>query len=140
MFTKQQTFDTVAVHLVQQGEPSILRGSKSPRYYLEREGKVLRCAIGCLIPGDSYHAFVEGKTVGTLLKSEQLADLQPVRKVLAQHDERLLVRLQCAHDSQVAAVGSDAEWLRECVAELRGIAKLRGLSTEALDAALEARS
>ncbi len=61
----QDIFDTVAVHLIEQGEPSVdATGSCQYRDGVGANGKMLMCAIGCLIPDEMYDKVrMEGKPI-----------------------------------------------------------------------------
>lgn len=60
--TKQEIYTTVVQHLRKQGEKS---GETSPtcRYRLEKNGRVLQCAIGCLIPDEYYDPEMEDSKI-----------------------------------------------------------------------------
>jgi len=60
---KQKTFNTIARHLLAQKRKS-MTPMEDCRYRMElRSDKVLKCAIGCLIPDDKYRPSLEGKAV-----------------------------------------------------------------------------
>lgn len=70
MMTKQEIFDKVACHLLRQNKRSVLihlGGISEICAYRSREG--LSCAIGCLIPDESYHPSMEGKNVYLISKT-----------------------------------------------------------------------
>lgn len=59
---KQQIFDTVATHLLDQGKPA-LDAEGFCRYRTESG---LMCAVGCLIPDEKYTPKIEGIPVGNI--------------------------------------------------------------------------
>lgn len=89
MFTLQETFDTVARHLLTQKARSFnVEGSCK---YRSESG--LKCAIGCLIPDEEYSPNIESASVARLLRS---AITPPSLRL---HDEDLLTKLQSLHDN-----------------------------------------
>jgi hypothetical protein len=61
----QQVFDKVLTHLRKQGQPSI--GPLGCLYRTEQKGKVLKCAVGCLIPKKDYQKLFEDNPVRDLI-------------------------------------------------------------------------
>lgn len=55
---KQEVFDKVAAHLLQQKEKSMTMGR-----CMYRSANGLKCAIGCLIPDDLYESSIENTPV-----------------------------------------------------------------------------
>jgi hypothetical protein len=109
MPTKQETFDTVARHLLTQGEKSEIDGVGCA--YFGQEGR--RCAAGVLIPEDKYDPEFEGEQLyhGASGQPENEAS-----KVIyeAGHDLSLCQDLQFVHDSEdvcnwIRMLGSLAE-------------------------------
>lgn len=95
--TPQQVFDQVALHLLTQGQPSIVKEPVDPEEssYIGcayRGPNGLMCAAGCLVSDDEYRAGMEGKAWGALAQYgtcgvpkvhlSLIADLQRV------HDDR----------------------------------------------------
>lgn len=86
--TDQQIFDTVARHIMAQGEPAISQLTGKCAYLTPRGHK---CAIGCLIPPEDYDAKFEDKGI-----------TNPVfNPLIRKHrwNVSLLADLQGAHDS-----------------------------------------
>lgn len=54
----QQVFDKVVTHLLTQNERSVL-GEKCA-YRVHKDGKTLKCAVGCLINSRFYNSLLEG--------------------------------------------------------------------------------
>jgi hypothetical protein len=123
--TKQEIFDKVAKHLLTQNEAAIVEPSsfaKLPRcrYRLEKDGKVLKCAIGCLIPDELYHEGLEGPLNGLLGSNGLLPFLD------SDHD--FLRTLQGIHDDREVV-----DW-KNCLA---AVAKNHFLNPTVLDLPLE---
>lgn len=97
MRTAQQLFDTVVIHLRNQGQKSHImedpQGKWYGCYYRSPEGH--KCAIGCLIPDADYSPEFEEKNLDKLLDQKLL----PARthNELSKHRE-LLKALQFTHD------------------------------------------
>lgn len=64
--TNQEIFDKTVAHLRAQGEKAVLPNGQCC-YRTEKDGKVLKCALGCHIPDDKYQFKFEGValTVGS---------------------------------------------------------------------------
>lgn len=110
MPTKQETFDTVAKHLLTQGERS--ESSFGCAY---RGDGGLKCAVGVLIPEERYYPDMEGASV-----SNTPFILNGVAKLMRRlgHDLALLGELQRVHDEH-----EPDDW-REC---LEAVAREHGL-------------
>lgn len=98
--TNQEIFSKVATHLLTQNEKAQAPrgiGEMQCRYRVEdASGKVLRCAVGCLIPDAHYTNNIEGEAAGPETW-RLLAQVFGVPKL--QHlTVRLLTDLQCIHD------------------------------------------
>lgn len=128
----QEIFDESARGLIAQGEPSFRNGKCY--YRLETEdGRVLRCAIGQLVPDSMYvrrwdeHA--AGLTVAALPSvlyhlNVSVAFLESLQ---AAHDI-------AAHDIAAAlARGRECRWLEELRHRMRTVADVWGLSAAVLD-------
>ncbi len=85
MFSKQETFDQVAAHLLAQNKRA--EDTNSCRYRL---GK-LKCAAGCLIPDDEYDKEYERSSVMTLCNTYQW-------DTFFGHDIFIVTDLQMIHD------------------------------------------
>lgn len=127
MLNAQQIFDKVARHLFTQGRPAKDLGT-----CLYRTNEGLSCAVGCLIPDESYDASFDDDSVsGTAITAavgnpkflQALAD----GGVDAIKHFDLLRSLQDVHDS-MDTYGTI--WLRE---RLEGVAQNHGLSHQILD-------
>lgn len=87
--TEQEVFDYVLDFLLEQGESS-REDALTCKYRLEKEGRILKCAAGCLIKDENYTSEIEGKswiTVGL-----------PAKVGIFNH-ERIIYRMQQAHDA-----------------------------------------
>lgn len=118
-------FTIVASHLFNQGRPAISNRGKC-FYRLQEEGKVLKCAVGCLIPDSDYSKEFETKDIVVLmphLPPSLRAELTPVKAIL--HD------LQLVHD--LGTSWTDEETLR---GKLLNVAKAFGLEVEGFLATL----
>lgn len=89
---RQDVFNTVAEHLIQQGEESMSYAGKCA--YRGRNGTM--CAIGCLIPDSAYELSIENKTA----KSVEVQETLPFR-VASVADSDFLHDLQLAHDCKL---------------------------------------
>ncbi len=67
MLTKQEIFDKVATHLLTQGERAWSNELGGCAY---RGIGGLRCAVGCLIPDESYDLMFEGHSPGFGMEKE----------------------------------------------------------------------
>ncbi len=93
--TSQTAFNKIANHLIEQGCPA-LDDCKCKYRLTLLEGKILKCAIGCLIPDNLYHPDMEGKRVGTLFGT-----YPKLKELLNQVKYQLLFDLQDVHDSGI---------------------------------------
>jgi hypothetical protein len=125
---KQELFDKVAVHLINQGKKS--SNYEGCRY---RHGE-LRCAIGCLIPDDVYTSKLEGQDINCVLAYANSEDPDTVK--MARFFKKLLptkalrglaLELQWIHDT-----GLSNDWY----ADLLESAVENRLSTKKLKAAM----
>lgn len=114
MFTSQEIFDKVAVHLLTQKERSYRKpisldvvGLASGCLY---RFNGLKCAVGCLIPDEFYQESIETKTVTDLLDHGFLPE------VSYQH-VKLLQKLQRLHDND--PIGSWKDMLKDCANQYR---------------------
>jgi hypothetical protein len=96
--TPQEKFDRATLGVLEQGEISI--GLDGQCFYrLKREnGRVLKCAVGHIIPDDVYIPQMETYSVGRLLSERWVP--KECKKFLRE-DASLLTDLQFAHDSVV---------------------------------------
>lgn len=98
--TIQETFDTVARHLLRQSAKSVFNyvyGETSCAY---RGDNGLRCAAGCLIPDSEYSKSIEGSTVYPVMDKLGRTDFFG-------HDRFLVRRLQVCHDSKPVSLWKD---------------------------------
>lgn len=115
MPTNQETFDTVARHLLTQAEKAIRTGTLDECAY--RGDRGLRCAVGCLLPDDLYDPSMEGQSC---FKG---SDVGAIMQRLG-YDPGLLELLQAIHDSRSVAGWPDAlgdlaarKWLSAAVVD-----------------------
>ncbi len=117
--TKQEIFDTVALHLIKQGKKSVNDIGRC----LYRSPEGLKCAIGCLIPDEVYQRSMEGHGVSRLLGNyDSLKFLWPF--------DAILNDIQRVHDNTYS---EGQIWTDAVVLRLRKIAEKYNLSTTMLD-------
>lgn len=115
--TKQETYDTVIGHLLDQGEPS--RGADGECYYLGPRG--LRCAAGAIV------------NAGDEVKEGEAVDSRRNKSIFQGRVENvsLLSELQALHDS--LGVSSDGKFvLKKLIERADKIGKEWGLGTDIL--------
>jgi len=114
MPTKQETFDTVARHLLTQKAQSLLDDVGKTCAYRGTNG--LKCAVGALLPDELYHPSLEGTAAAS----------RPVRPLLEQlgHCPLLCEELQSIHDNF-----EPANWPER----LETLAVEHGISTAVID-------
>lgn len=119
MPTKQETFDTVAKHLLKQGREAT--NEEGECKYLTKDG--LMCAAGCLIPRDKYKESFEGHIIGEYYDGE--FDFSPAELLKSLgHDISLVIELQWVHDCKPLS-----HWPTNLVS----LAKEHGLSHKVVD-------
>lgn len=118
MKTNQEVFNQVVAHLAEQQEKSYLHLDAvnsvcAYRDGIGKNGKVLTCAIGCLIPADFYDSGMELAGLGSGLvgnyadmEEDQIARIKALSLALlrsgisrAKNSRRLLQALQSFHDN-----------------------------------------
>lgn len=124
MPTLQETFNTVALHLLTQNARSVRictddeddEAAPDGSTCLYRSHDGLKCAVGILIPDELYSRSMEGNA----------CEFDPVLPVLQRlgHDPDLCARLQQVHDSYFPS-----EWYRQ----LLDVARTCNLSTDAME-------
>lgn len=87
----QEIFDTVAHHLLTQGEQS-LGGTVDGCAYRGDDGR--KCAVGCLIPDELYSPHMEGKTI----MGEEVYTVLQELGLMDGNKGKLLGDLQFLHD------------------------------------------
>ncbi len=93
---RQEIFDRVAKHLLEQGKQSYCKETDMCMY-LNPEG--LKCAVGCLISYDNYSPDLEGKIIeNPAVKKAVRASLR-LSRISAQMED-FLGELQILHDSR----------------------------------------
>lgn len=120
--TKQDVFNTVAKHLIEQGEPSAYGEGVICRYrHTSPDGKQLSCAIGCLIPDVEYNDAIEGAEVYGLANDHHLPSMI---KLVNDVGMEFLDLLQCAHDRAADMTAwTKASWDQAIRAQLFELAK-----------------
>lgn len=97
--TAQEVFDFIANHLLTQNEQSVVRSDiDHPReipmngclYRMEKEGRILKCAAGCLIPDEDYSPEFEGRFVWSTIVRKYFTD--------SDYHTTLISDLQRLHD------------------------------------------
>lgn len=88
----QEVFDTVAKHLLTQGEKCLMPGSSKDCAYrsIQPDGHELQCAAGCLIEEDEYDSDLEGKAWDDLVYAGIVTDAHMgiIRNLQSIHDEQ----------------------------------------------------
>lgn len=113
MKTKQQIFDQVVDHLLTQKVQSMGEYDTCKYRMTLDDGKVLKCAVGCLIPDDKYHPNMEGDVhhLMTLINGSnyigEIAIANPNPEVFTDENESFLQDLQYIHDKDNSTV---LEW------------------------------
>jgi len=81
--TSQEVFDQVALHLMTQGEPSMVYGACA---YDDKEG--MKCAAGCLISDEEYDPKFEGRPWNQLVRAGKvpMAHRELIRSLQKIHD------------------------------------------------------
>lgn len=116
--TPQQLFNKVYCALRKQGRPS--HDGEFCRYRMVEKGKVLKCAVGCLIARKDYKEGMEGSGVAAI------CHLLPAE--LREHTS-LLTKLQQAHDHNAYHFNpGDEESFLDPIAK---VARDRGLTVPA---------
>jgi len=125
-YTNQELFDKVTEALVAQGEPSIVsRGYGFSCAYFGSDNK--RCAAGHLVPDE---------LVG-MVKERQLTSwnslIRDIPALAEIGDNRLIDRLQMAHDGAYSYIVNGHKWRVRWVKEMQKTANIYELSTEKLE-------
>ena len=109
----QAMFDKVVRHLRKQGQKATDDQSCLYRKVTE-EGKVLKCAVGCLIPESKYDPKMERSGLDTI--REQFPKALPK---LTEYQFGILKDLQCVHDLDEVDQWEDE--FRDIAADIRGL-------------------
>lgn len=138
--SKQETFDTVAKHLLTQKVRSFKQEAGSSDPYeglcMYRGPDGTKCAAGCLIPDEDYKPEWEGAIVSHKLPAPTIANSEPTSNYRSSialsacisglgHDVTLVRRLQMIHDQRLPE-----QWK----AALARLASDDGLNDSVLDA------
>lgn len=103
--SRQDLFDFISEHLVNQGEQAAGSTDKQNwtcRYKIEKDGKTLKCAVGCLIPDSCYSDQFEGDGARELIDffagfgKEEAVLLRGILR----DNIKMLVDFQFLHDSK----------------------------------------
>lgn len=142
-FTTQQTFDMVVEHLITQGRPSRKTDETGIGclYRYELNGKMLKCAIGALIPDDLYDVSMENVTFFGLKKGEKVAEfllnMHPglyEEKRISECGKAMMLgsHLQDIHDNarQLSDSTFDFSWLK---LQMGGLAVVYGLNLDKME-------
>lgn len=96
--TKQQIYDKVKKHLLKQGEKSMV--SDRCMYRTQRGGKILKCALGCIIQEKDYDSSIEGISPLTYSftssRVDKLWSILPMKR--NEENSIFLTNLQRIHD------------------------------------------
>jgi len=104
--SNQQIFNKVAKHLLNQNEKATNIQETLCYYRLKKNGKILKCAAGCLIKHKHYSRSFEGRGVGDPDVSRALQKSGINMKNLITNS--LVHRLQTVHDGN-----DEPEWHEE---------------------------
>jgi hypothetical protein len=128
--TNEEVFDTVRSHFAARllgGSQELARTEKGRCLYrLEKDGQVLKCAVGCLIPDEMYNERMEYKPLSYVIDTFASASFLLFSDNV---DEAYLVYLQRLHDNShnvsgfmflLNTVGSPAQWKAITDARWRG--------------------
>ena len=97
--TKQEIFDTVAAHLLEQKETCVIRTSSGTDFCAYRGDRGMMCAIGVLVPDNLYEQSMEGGPVYALLEEwPEVCKAIWGRKKMAPYQKKFLSDLQLIHD------------------------------------------
>lgn len=97
----QETFDTVASHLLTQNRKSTSFVTRSARIMCAYRGdEGCKCAAGVLIPDNKYDPYMEGGNVVPATRADMTEASQLVTSCIEceGHDTRLVRALQVIHD------------------------------------------
>lgn len=146
----QEIFDFVVTKLDEQGEPSMDAGGAC-KYYQEINGKVIKCAVGFLLPSATeedlnFIKSVEGKRVVVLLEST--TPHTEYKKLESDKKVDLLQHLQFCHDSKAdygyrAAHGKEAHdtmWKTKVYEDLCRVANDYQLNTSVLQGKFQTKN
>lgn len=116
--SQQEIFDTIVTHLRKQGVRAVDPETGKCCYRTSDEyGRILKCAVGCLIPDDKYTLNIEGAGVG---KPVVLACLPPDINHNRLEVLDLLRKMQKLHDLSMKDT-SEMEWGFKQVAKTFGL-------------------
>lgn len=105
---RQDVFDTVAEHLIQQGKAAVSNNNPDGFEYCKyRTADGCKCAVGALIPDSAYNPDIEDLIVADAKVQELLPFL--LDDIV---DETILSRLQLAHDRKLNH-GGLLDWYEE---------------------------
>jgi hypothetical protein len=117
----QEIFDTVATHLLKQGRRAINPDMPEICHYRGEHGS--KCAVGVLIPDETYDPMMEGRTISALLNDSRFK----IPNWMA-YNPTLLKELQDAHDAK-----TNWESSATMKVALSKIAKEMGLTSDVLE-------
>lgn len=92
--TNREIFEIVKTHLLSQNEKAQI--GHTCKYRLEKDGKILRCAVGCLIPDEDYNPKFEGLFISQY--GDNLVGNYFFSKGFTEDNINFLYRLQKIHD------------------------------------------
>lgn len=111
--TKQEIFDIVSLHLLNQNEKSIAHSNLGGITCKYRGSNNLRCAIGCLIPDQEYtenfegDSLFDGSKLWIFFKSKNYSDesLYLMQKLQTIHD----LSFPCVWKEKLISLGEEFE-------------------------------
>jgi hypothetical protein len=130
---QQEIFDTVAKHLFEQGEQSTAwdedfkKNKCRYRDGIGKKGKVLKCAVGVLIPDEDYDPAMENgsSSVNAIMANENFKNKLPAYFAT---EQEFLYRLQRVHD-----IINNWHTTTKMIGALTEFAKMYNLNTDVLE-------
>lgn len=98
MTQMQKAYETIRAHLIQQGKPAKQAFTGNCLYRTE-DG--LKCAVGCLISDDAYHAGLEDHTP---VMENVMEALEKSGWTFTMHDFQCLKDMQDKHDMWIGSL------------------------------------
>lgn len=121
----QEIFDYVVEKLAEQGEPSFDNRQKSCMYRMKKDGKILNCAAGFLMPQETEEEMelieiVEGKNFDAAIEVFKTKGYRNLARPSVDSKLVLIIRLQRAHDGPQR--DSTKKWCAEVKEKLLEVA------------------
>src|SRR5574338_515243 len=81
MLDKQKVFTKVKNHLLKQNQDSFNKETGTCTYRIKENGKILKCAIGCLISKKNYDPSIEDIALWELYETKNCRKQRPEKEV-----------------------------------------------------------